>query len=128
MRIMRAVVETLGAPAALDLLCATERCVHNGGMVVEETGKPRTAGGIFLKLLKDAADLPAAEQATALLRIKKEGDDAKKAKAKALAAKRRGAAGAAKKEAVAQSPPTQRGIPKPSLADFFVNTPVRSGA
>ena len=41
---MRAVAELLGPHAALGLLHATERCVHRGGMVVEETGKPRTAG------------------------------------------------------------------------------------
>lgn len=45
-RIMRAVVELLGVHAALTLLRDTEHCVFNGGMIVEETGKPRTPGGI----------------------------------------------------------------------------------
>ena len=45
-RIIRAVVDLLGASVALELLFTTERCVFNGGMVVEETGKSRTAGGI----------------------------------------------------------------------------------
>jgi hypothetical protein len=121
-RIVVAVVELLGTDVALSMLERTERCLHAGGMIVEETGKPRTAGGIFLKLLRDASDLPAEAQAATVLRIKKEGDDAKKAQRKALAAKRKVAIG--KKEA-AQSPSTERGPPKPSLADFFVNSPVR---
>ena len=45
-RNMRAAVDVLGAAVALELLYTTERCVFNGGMIVEETGKPRTAGGI----------------------------------------------------------------------------------
>ena len=83
-RIMRAVVEMLGPHAALYLLFHTERCVYHGGMIVEETGKPRTAGGIFLKLLKDVdhthLGVPTADvQQACLNRIKKEGADARKA-------------------------------------------------
>ena len=84
-------------------------------MIVEETGKPRTPGGIFLKLLKDATELPAEAQQAALARIKKEGADAKKAQQKALAAKRSG--GAHKMGASANSPTLDRA--KPSLADFM---------
>lgn len=120
-RIVRAVVETLGPEVALSLLLRTERCMHRGGMVVEETGKSRTKGGIYVKLLKDATDLNAEMQAAALMRMKKEGDDAKKAQRKALAAKRSAAAG---KPAVESSPErAQRtGVferPKPLLADFI---------
>jgi len=79
LRIPRAVIEVLGAPAALELLAAVERTQANGGMIVPETGKPRTSGGIFIKLLKDATHLPAAEHAATLERIKREGIDAKKA-------------------------------------------------
>ena len=75
------------------LLDRTERCVHRGGMVVEETGKPRTKGGIFVKLLKDAPDMPEDGRALTLARIKKEGDEAKKSKARTLAEKRARAAG-----------------------------------
>jgi hypothetical protein len=69
LRIPRAVVETLGAPAALELLAAVERIQAAGGMLVEETGKPRTSGGIFIKLLKEAKHLPAAEHAATLERL-----------------------------------------------------------
>lgn len=87
-RIPRAVVEVLGAPSALELLGAVERVQAHGGMLVEETGKPRTSGGIFIKLLKDATHLPPTEHAAALDRIKREGAEAKKAQqAKKNAAK-----------------------------------------
>ena len=126
-RIVRAVVELLGPIAALNLLVTTERCVHNGGMVVARSGKPRTPGGIFFKLLKDSTDLPQAAQAAALLRIKKEGDDAKKAHRKQLAEKRRssGKPESPTAAAVASSPHTgkkadQSAVPKPSLGDFLV--------
>lgn len=113
-RIMRAVQELLGAPTALQLLETTERCLYNGGMIVEETGKPRTPGGIYLKLLKDASDLPVEAQLAALTRIKKEGADAKKAAQKALNAKRSMPKNA---KPVAEAPsPTER---KHSLADFI---------
>jgi hypothetical protein len=119
-RIVRAVVEVLGPHAALALLDRTERCVHRGGMVVEETGKSRTKGGIFVKLLKDAPDLPDEGRVLTLARIKKEGDEAKKTKARALAEKRARAAGkATSPSAAAASPPAKEKIPKPSLADFM---------
>ena len=73
LRIARAVVELLGAPTALELLVQTEAIQRRGGMVVEETGTPRTSGGIYLKLLKEADNLPKDEQAAAVLRIKVEG-------------------------------------------------------
>ena len=59
---------------ARSLLATTERTLANGGMIVEETGKPRTAGGIFVKLLRDATAelLPADMQAATLSRIKRE--------------------------------------------------------
>ena len=47
-RIVRAVVDILGAHVALELLAATERVQANGGWMVEETGKPRTSGGIYV--------------------------------------------------------------------------------
>ena len=79
--------------------------------------------GIYLKLLKDATNLPAEAQEAALLRIKKEGAEAKKAQQKALAAKRNapktkgGAAAEPKDAAAVGSPYTDRA--KPSLADFL---------
>lgn len=125
-RIPRAVVEILGAPVALALLHRTERCIHNGGMIVEETGKPRTMGGIFLKLLKDATDLDVDAQGLAVLRIKKEGDDAKKAQRKALTAKRSAVAG---KPTAVNSPSTAQkpeGRAKPTFADFMVQPQIRA--
>ena len=55
-------------------------------MIVEETGKPRTKGGIFVKLLRDATaeTIDAEAQAKALARIKREGAEAKKASALAF--------------------------------------------
>jgi hypothetical protein len=101
----------------------TERCLHNGGMLVEETGKPRTAGGIYLKLLKDAAGLPVEAQLAALARIKKEGADAKKAQQRNLAAKRNAhgvKSGTVKKgEADGAASPEANARAKPSLADFM---------
>ena len=79
LRIVRAVVELLGTPTALDLLVQTERIQKQGGMIVEETGKPRTSGGIYLKLLKEADNLPKEEQEAAVLRIKEEGKKVKQA-------------------------------------------------
>ena len=110
---MRAVVELLGPKVALDLLMATERCVYNGGMVVEETGKARTPGGIYLKLLKDATDLPVEAQVNALARIKKEGADAKKAAQKKLDAKRN----PHRAKSAEVGSPYERA--KPSLGDFI---------
>ena len=63
--IILGVIETLGPPVALSLLARTEQCVSEGGMVVEETGKPRTKGGIYVQLLKDATNLDRAQQAHA---------------------------------------------------------------
>ena len=65
---------------ALDLLARTERCASDGGMVVEETGKPRTKGGIFVKLLKEATNLDLEQQARAIERVKRDGLAAKKAR------------------------------------------------
>ena len=45
-RIVRSVVELLGAETALGLLRETEHALFLGGMLVEETGKPRSPGGI----------------------------------------------------------------------------------
>ena len=116
-RIMRAVVELLGSAVATGLLRETERCLFHGGMIVEETGKPRTPGGIYLKLLKDSESLPAEAQQATLLRIKKEGADAKKAQQKALAAKRNTPGMKAGKAYEVESPTAERA--KPSLADFM---------
>ena len=57
LRIVRAVVDNLGADVAYELLEATERTQAQGGMVVPETGLPRTSGGVYLKLLKEATRL-----------------------------------------------------------------------
>ena len=43
LRIVRAVVELLGVATALDLLSRTEQVQAQGGMLVAETGKPRTS-------------------------------------------------------------------------------------
>ena len=114
-RIVRAVIEEASASVGLQLLAATERCMHNGGMLVEETGKPRTKGGIFVKLLRDATPemLSAEAQAAALNRIKREGVEAKKATQRALTAKR-----AVHAKRGAEAAPTHAGRPKASLADF----------
>jgi hypothetical protein len=73
LRIVRAVVDFLGTATALQLLARTEKCQAQGGMLVPETGKARTSGGIYLKLLKDATNVPREAQEAALLRIKTEG-------------------------------------------------------
>ena len=78
--IVNCVVEELGAAVALRLLVRTEEAQEAGGMLVPETGKPRSSGGIYLKLLKEATDLPAAEQAAAVQRIKAETNGKKKGK------------------------------------------------
>lgn len=100
-RIPRAVVDFLGNGVALDLLARTERIQAEGGMLVEETGKPRTSGGIFFKLLKDATNLPREAQESALLRIKTEGKKVKPSQ----------------KGRVPSSPRTPTG---PALGDFVV--------
>ena len=76
-RIVRAVVDHLGSATALELLEMTERTQAAGGMFVPETGKPRTSGGIYFKLLKDATNLPREAQQAALQRIKVEGKKVK---------------------------------------------------
>ena len=58
LRIVRAVVHFLGSETALDLLAQTEQVQAAGGMVVAETGKPRTSGGVYLTLLKESSNLP----------------------------------------------------------------------
>jgi hypothetical protein len=124
-RIPRAVVEVMGASVALDLLAATERVQAGGGMLVEETGKPRTSGGIFLKLLREATHLDATAQAAATLRIKTEGVEAKKSQQKALAAKRRVGGHSPQKATTPKATPAQaapsHGPPKPALGDFMAS-------
>ena len=73
LRIVRAVVDYLGTAVAYDLLDATERIQAQGGMIVPDTGAPRTSGGIFLQLLKQANHLPREAQNAALQRIRAEG-------------------------------------------------------
>ena len=70
--------------------------------------------------------MPAEGRDLTLQRIKKEGDEAKKARARALAEKRAKAAGkppspakAAGAAATVDSPSSQRERPKASLADFM---------
>lgn len=72
-RIVRAVVDFLGTQVAYDLLYATEDIQARGGMIVPDTGRPRTSGGIYYRLLKDATHLPRDAQESALRRIKAEG-------------------------------------------------------
>ena len=76
-RIPRAVVVHLGSATALELLAYTEQVQASGGMYVPETGKPRTHGGVFLQLLKEANHLPWEAQQAALHRIKVEGKNVK---------------------------------------------------
>ena len=114
-RIMTAVVETLGPDAALSLLAETEEVQAKGGMVVEETGKARSSGGIYVKLLKDSTTLPPEAQAATLLRIKTEGAAAKKAQQQVRDAKKKvGAERAALDRRAAAAGP-----PKSSLGDFM---------
>ena len=72
-RIVRAVADFLGSETALELLQRTEQVQAQGGMIVPETGKPRTNGGVYYRMLKDATDLPRDAQFAALERIKAEG-------------------------------------------------------
>ena len=81
-------------------------------MMVEETGKPRTSGGIYLKLLKDATHLPRAEQEAALLRIKVEGKKVKPSQ--------KGRVGGGAAAPVSPSPRTPSGPPPASLGEFVV--------
>ena len=119
LRIVRAVVELLGAQTALDLLVQTERIQKQGGMIVEETGKPRTSGGIYLKLLKEADNLPKDEQEAAVLRIKVEGKKVKPSQ--------KGKAGGSPNPRTPNprtpsrfaSSPASYGPPSATLGDFF---------
>ena len=141
-RIVQAVVEILGVPAALGLLASTERVQATGGCLVPETGKPRTSGGIYVKLLKEAANLPEEKQQEALVRIKVEGNEAKKAKEKARDAAKRSrppasprgprspsGRGAAQQRVASasptkgpQPPAAEKGPPKPAFGDFLAAT------
>jgi len=116
-RIVRAVVDILGAHVALELLAATERVQANGGWMVEETGKPRTSGGIYVKLLRDATHLDAAQAAATLQRIKVEGAEAKKAAQKAKDAKRRVVK--EKVSAASPAPPTSPTERKAAFGDYM---------
>jgi hypothetical protein len=116
-RIVRAIVDILGPPIALEMLATTERVQANGGMVIEETGKSRTSGGIYVKLLRDATHLDADATAAALARIKAEGAEAKKEAQRKLNLKRRSNSHLNKQgdPAVSASSP-----PKVALGDFMV--------
>ena len=100
--IVLGVIETLGPPVALSLLARTEQCVSEGGMVVEETGKPRTKGGIYVQLLKDATNLDRAQQAHAIERVKRDGLAAKKARVQRAVARNKWKANVASQEHRAQ--------------------------
>lgn len=76
-RIPRAVVEFLGSAVALDLLDQTAQVQAAGGMLVPDTGKPRTAGGVYLQLLKTATNLPRDAQDAAIERIRTTGKNVK---------------------------------------------------
>jgi len=119
LRIVRAVIELLGVATALELLSRTEQVQAEGGMLVAETGKPRTSGGIYLKLLKDATNLPRDEQDAALLRIKVEGKKVKPAQ--------KGRVGGSGAGPVSPSPHTPTGPPPASLSDFMVPARARGG-
>ena len=77
LRIVRAVVQFLGSQTALELLAQTEQVQAAGGMVVPETGKPRTNGGVYLQLLKSATNMPREAQDAALRDIKAKGKNVK---------------------------------------------------
>jgi len=76
-RIVRAVVDFLGTEVAYELLDQTEQIQSQGGMIVPDTGRPRTPGGVYLTLLKQASHLPRDAQEAALRRIKEEGKGVK---------------------------------------------------
>jgi hypothetical protein len=78
--IASAVIANLGVDAALQLLHTAETIQEDGGMLIEESGKKRTVGGIFIKLLREPTDLDQAQANAAWLSIKKDGDAARKAK------------------------------------------------
>jgi hypothetical protein len=112
LRIVRAVIELLGVATALELLARTEQTQAEGGMLVAESGKPRTSGGIYLKLLKDATNLPSEEQDAALLRIKVEG--------KKIKPSQKGRVGGGGAGPVSPSARTPTGPPPASLGEFLV--------
>jgi hypothetical protein len=60
--IVSAVADEIDLETALRLLARTEDIQQKGGILVPETGKPRSSGGIYLKLLKEATDLPEASR------------------------------------------------------------------
>eukprot|EP00962_Isochrysis_galbana_P007436 scaffold2007_cov123-Isochrysis_galbana.AAC.2 len=78
--IASAVVANLGVDVALRLLHSAETIQADGGMLIEESGKKRTVGGVFIKLLRESTDLDQAYANAAWLGIKKDGDAARKAK------------------------------------------------
>ena len=100
--IVQGVIETLGPQVALSLLTRTEQCVSRGGMVVEETSKPRTKGGIYVQLLKDATNFDREQQAHAIERVKRDGLAAKKARVQRAVARNKRKADVASQEHRAQ--------------------------
>ena len=86
-------------------LARTERCVSGGGMVVEATGKLRTKGGIFVKLLKEATDLDLEQQARAIECVKRDGLAAKKARVQQAVKRAKRKAEVASRETHARRPP-----------------------
>jgi hypothetical protein len=76
-RIPRAVVEFLGSAVALDLLEQAMQVQAAGGMIVTDTGKPRTNGGVYLQLLRGATNLPRDRLDAALERIRITGKHVK---------------------------------------------------
>ena len=77
LRIAAAVVQFLGAETAYELLDQTEQVQRAGGMLVPDTGMPRTSGGVYLQLLKGATHLPPEAQDAALRQIKDKGKKVK---------------------------------------------------
>lgn len=74
-----AAVEHLGVAASLYLLHCTLEVQRKGGMRVEQDGgRARTSGGVFIKLLRESAELPSEAQAMAWELIKRKGNEAKK--------------------------------------------------
>ena len=76
--IAQAVVEQLGIRAALYLLHKTEEIQAAGGQLIENEQRQRTAGGVFLRLIRETADLDREAADAAWLRIKQDGIAARK--------------------------------------------------
>ena len=76
-RIVRAVVDYLGTATAYELLESTAQIQSQGGVLVPQSGRLRTSGGIFYKLLQEATHLPREAQEAAIRRIKQEGKNVK---------------------------------------------------